>query len=152
MYSRDARILTVACALVRLRSNAYPCLLTFQTFQLTHLLYKKYEPTGFLINFGLLALQPYLLGLFTVPISTSAWHAFSETYILFYLALACSICIYRVSPFHPLAKYPGPFFAKVSKLWELSRIWSGRRHVLLQQLHEKYGPFVRIGARFIAVD
>lgn len=52
--------------------------------------------------------------------------------------------LYNVSPIHPLAKYPGPF------LWRLSRLPASYHHArgdLYQHIaviHEKYGPTVRI--------
>jgi hypothetical protein len=39
------------------------------------------------------------------------------TFATYFVTLTGSIAVYRVSPFHPLAKYPGPFIAKLSKLW-----------------------------------
>ena len=43
-----------------------------------------------------------------------------RTYAIFYTTLISSVVFYRLSPFHPLAKYPGPVLAKVSNLWFVS--------------------------------
>jgi hypothetical protein len=73
-----------------------------------------------------------------------------------------SIVAYRISPFHPLAKYPGPFTAKLSKLWMVrlsvlvgvieadkhSQVFvtlTGKQHEHFASLHEKYGDIVRTG-------
>ena len=48
------------------------------------------------------------------------------------------ICIYRVY-FHPLAKYPGPFFAKVTSLYDFYQAWSEHRAHNVLALHRKYG-------------
>lgn len=53
--------------------------------------------------------------------------------------------LYRVSPFHPLAKFPGPFFHKISKFKDISEKSKGTMHQYYQKLHQKYGDFVRIG-------
>ena len=59
---------------------------------------------------------------------------------------------YRLSPWHPLAKFPGPRLWHVSSLW-LSWISSkGRRHHMLDHLHKQYGVFVRIGKRATRID
>ncbi|KAK0609956.1 cytochrome P450 [Bombardia bombarda] len=47
--------------------------------------------------------------------------------------------------FHPLAKFPGPFYTRVSYLavckWTLQGRWS---HTI-KELHQRYGPVVRVG-------
>lgn len=53
--------------------------------------------------------------------------------------------VYRLSPWHPLASYPGPPLAKLTSLW-LSYISStGKRFDIIDKLHQEYGPFLRIG-------
>ena len=47
--------------------------------------------------------------------------------------------------FHPLAKYPGPFLASITDLWQVCQFLTLRQPYHLTQLHEKYGPFVRYG-------
>ena len=87
-----------------------------------------------------------------------------RTYAIFYTTLISSVVFYRLSPFHPLARYPGPVLAKVSNLWfvsirgtafKCSRLipylpkahlgWQGRQHVHYMNLHKKYGDAVRVG-------
>lgn len=71
--------------------------------------------------------------------------AFS-TVSCFVLSLWTNILIYRAF-FHPLRKFPGPFGAKLSKFWSLNKAMrSGLRYYqVVDQLHEKYGDFVRTG-------
>ncbi|KAL5478616.1 hypothetical protein ACEPAI_2801 [Sanghuangporus weigelae] len=66
-------------------------------------------------------------------------------YGLFYAVLIPSIVLYRISPLHPLAKYPGPLLLKASKLVGMCFALGGKQHVYFKSLHDKYGPFVRIG-------
>lgn len=53
------------------------------------------------------------------------------------------IVYYRV--FHPLARYPGPFFASLTNLWKLYHQWTLRMPETLRELHERYGEVVRVG-------
>ncbi|OLL24230.1 Isotrichodermin C-15 hydroxylase [Neolecta irregularis DAH-3] len=52
---------------------------------------------------------------------------------------------------HPLASYPGPLVAKFTILWRVYQVWTGKRHLKLQQLHKKYGDFVRIGPNVLSI-
>ena len=56
-----------------------------------------------------------------------------------------SMVTYRLSPFHPLSDIPGPRLAKITKFWGAHLTWTGRQHLHLKALHDKYGPFVRTG-------
>ena len=78
--------------------------------------------------------------------STSTASLFS--FSIFYLVLLVNIILYRLSPWHPLAKYPGPIVARVSKLWGAIIMAKGKNHENFKRLHDKYGPYVRIGTPF----
>lgn len=60
-------------------------------------------------------------------------------------SLAAVTIAYRLSPWHPLAQYPGPALWRVSSLYLSCISLTGRRHHILDRLHEQYGPFLRIG-------
>ncbi|OTA54162.1 cytochrome P450 [Hypoxylon sp. EC38] len=45
---------------------------------------------------------------------------------------------------HPLRNYPGPFAAKATFLWRSYRILAGDLPQTVKELHDKYGPVVRI--------
>ncbi|KAB5576281.1 cytochrome protein [Coniochaeta sp. 2T2.1] len=53
---------------------------------------------------------------------------------------------------NPLRKYPGPFLAKWTNLWRLYHISQGNFHVVLERLHRRYGPVVRIGPNVLDLD
>ena len=59
-------------------------------------------------------------------------------------SLFLSIAIYRLA-FHPLTKasIPGPFAARLTKLWHMWKCRSSTNHLLLESLRQKYGDFVR---------
>ncbi|KAH6974336.1 putative benzoate 4-monooxygenase cytochrome P450 [Ilyonectria sp. MPI-CAGE-AT-0026] len=46
---------------------------------------------------------------------------------------------------HPLASYPGPFWASLTDLWQVFQFLSLKQPYFLTELHEKHGPFVRYG-------
>ena len=69
----------------------------------------------------------------------------------FYLAgLYISLLAYR-SLFHPLNKFPGPFGARISNLWLSAHLKHSDAYRKVQQLHEKYGDFVRVGSSDLSI-
>ncbi|KKA30861.1 hypothetical protein TD95_000748, partial [Thielaviopsis punctulata] len=59
--------------------------------------------------------------------------------------LSLAAYIFYQTLLHPLARYPGPFCAKLTYAYELWFAYTGDRHLWFAQLHEKYGPIVRYG-------
>jgi benzoate 4-monooxygenase len=47
--------------------------------------------------------------------------------------------------FHPLSKFPGPFWAAQTDVWRVYQLWTRRMPDTLVGVHAKYGPVVRIG-------
>jgi hypothetical protein len=41
--------------------------------------------------------------------------------------------------FHPLAKFPGPYWASTSRIWMAYKFWNGTEMDTLQSLHAKHG-------------
>ncbi|KZO90145.1 cytochrome P450 [Calocera viscosa TUFC12733] len=54
--------------------------------------------------------------------------------------------------FHPLAKYRGPFLASLTNLWSAYLAFRGDWHVVMDQLHKKYGPIVRIAPNEVCIS
>ncbi|KAI9776753.1 MAG: hypothetical protein M1839_009397 [Geoglossum umbratile] len=50
--------------------------------------------------------------------------------------------IYRLY-FHPLARYPGPFLAKLTNLYSAYHAWRGDIHIDMWRCHQRYGDQVR---------
>ncbi|TEY53289.1 hypothetical protein BOTCAL_0250g00170 [Botryotinia calthae] len=46
--------------------------------------------------------------------------------------------------FHPLSAFPGPWFNRISEIPGSWVIATGKQHSYYRQLHEKYGPVVRV--------
>ncbi|KAI1476956.1 cytochrome P450 [Daldinia eschscholtzii] len=70
-----------------------------------------------------------------IPVLLGLW-------ILYYIVIS----IYNLSPLHPLYRFPGPKVAAMSYLYEAYFDWwlVGRYGWEIRQMHEKYGPIVRI--------
>ncbi|KAL2873868.1 hypothetical protein SGCOL_010934 [Colletotrichum sp. CLE4] len=66
--------------------------------------------------------------------------------------LFTSITLYRLY-FHRLttAGFKGPWYARVTKLWHVWACRNCKNHLLLEDLHEQYGDFVRTGPSEITV-
>ncbi|KAK4233181.1 flavonoid 3',5'-hydroxylase [Achaetomium macrosporum] len=54
--------------------------------------------------------------------------------------------------FHPLSQFPGSFWASVTRLWIAYHNIKGDEVAVLQKLHKKYGPVVRITPTMLHVN
>ncbi|KAG0644582.1 cytochrome P450 [Tuber brumale] len=54
--------------------------------------------------------------------------------------------------FHPLRKFPGPFFASLTIFWRLSNILTFRQSINDHALHKKYGPVFRDGPNSLSIS
>ncbi|KAI0489982.1 cytochrome P450 [Xylaria cf. heliscus] len=66
------------------------------------------------------------------------------------VAGACAYVLYQCV-FSPLAVFPGPLAAKLSKGWRAYVTYRGQCHRDLVALHQRYGPVVRIGPNELSV-
>lgn len=109
-----------------------------------HLIFKRYEPHRVAVHALLLVAVPAFLSLLLLD-RMPVTQALSVSTLTFWTALISSVTVYRLSPWHPLAHYPGPLFLRLSKM---SMAWvsrGGRRHLYTQELHRRYGDVVRVG-------
>jgi len=60
------------------------------------------------------------------------------------IALFSSITIYRIF-FHRLRHFPGPIWARITKIWHAWQARHRTNYLLLEKLHNQYGDFVRTG-------
>lgn len=63
----------------------------------------------------------------------------------FWLLILLLTTIYRLSPWHPLASFPGPPLAKVTKWWMAYHAIVMDTHEVVRRAHLRYGDIVRIG-------
>ncbi|KZP24070.1 high nitrogen upregulated cytochrome P450 monooxygenase 2 [Athelia psychrophila] len=115
------------------------------------LVFKRYEPTGPSTHLGLLVAVPAILTWLFIPHCLNTLFAFVSSFVIYVASLVASVVIYRLGPFHPLAKYPGPMTGKLSKLWMSYVATTGRQHIYYNSLHHKYGDIVRIGPNELSV-
>ena len=111
-----------------------------------YLIFKRYEPI-FVRQHAVLLLAPPLVLAHAV---LSAHYAYPRA-VLAALALhlttvAGATLLYRASPWHPLARYPGPFTHRLSKLVLAWTTRHGKQWLHVKALHDRYGDIVRIGA------
>lgn len=132
------------------------CALGALTGVTTHLLYfirgehDKYAHrwiTGFLTSMTSLAVVCFY----------HTWHAIHLGILLttllslsFFAGLYGSIATYRMV-FHPLRRFPGPFWAPLSNLWHVYMIRRCDNYFWIKRLHEQYGPIVRTGKSLTAL-
>lgn len=95
-----------------------------------------------------LTIVPSALVAVLYPQFPSVLSDISLVYVLYFLSLIASIAVYRLSPLHPLANYPGPVLCKLTKLWTVYISYGGQLHRYYKNLHDRYGPIVRVGASY----
>lgn len=52
---------------------------------------------------------------------------------------------------HPLSKFPGPVKASLTNIWKAYWVYKGVLHERLVQLHNEYGPVVRVGPNHLHI-
>lgn len=61
-----------------------------------------------------------------------------------------SLITYRLF-FHPLNKFPGPWQARISDLWLSTKMGKLQGYYVINDLHKKYGRFVRVGSNTLSI-
>ncbi|KAH8920419.1 cytochrome P450 [Atractiella rhizophila] len=77
--------------------------------------------------------------------------SFWLSYALYLCFVFTAVFLYRLSPLHPLAPFPGPKLAKLNMWWYLPQAVKGTERWDMKELHEKYGDFVRIGPNHLSI-
>ncbi|GLI77212.1 hypothetical protein PoHVEF18_005498 [Penicillium ochrochloron] len=83
------------------------------------------------------------------------WQSISITDVLWTVALMYAVyivirTIYRIT-LHPLAKYPGPKLGAISQLWFARSWYYGKYFQDIEELHKKYGDFVRTAPNELSI-
>ncbi|KAJ3541828.1 hypothetical protein NM688_g6036 [Phlebia brevispora] len=109
----------------------------------TYAIYKHYEPASLALHAILLLGMPELLATqlrqyVYIPAKLYIFPIYWSTILALTVA-------YRLSPSHPLAQFPGPLPAKVTKFWMSYVTARGNAHETARVLHAQYGDIVRIG-------
>lgn len=119
------------------------------TLQLAHLICHHIPPASLIAFASVILLVPIALTAFSQPASPIAYVL--QTTAIYLFTLGVSISAYRLSPFHPLAKYPGPVLARISRLWATQSVIRGYQHLESRELFEKYGEVVRTGPNHLII-
>jgi hypothetical protein len=102
-------------------------------------IFHKYEPQKPVPALSLLILLPAALSWINPEISAPL------TFFAYWFLLLFFTVVYRISPFHPLAKFPGPSLNKISRIRLVQVMSGGGLHLYHQKLFQQYGDIVRIG-------
>ncbi|KAI8990697.1 high nitrogen upregulated cytochrome P450 monooxygenase 2 [Trametes punicea] len=116
-----------------------------------HWVFKRYEPQHVVAHAFLILGVPAVLSALLLA-HLPAIKAFLVSFLTYWLTLGCSITAYRLSPWHPLARYPGPVLHRLSKVYLAWISRSGRRHIYTHSLHRQYGDIVRVGPNEVSIS
>ncbi|RDX42005.1 high nitrogen upregulated cytochrome P450 monooxygenase 2 [Lentinus brumalis] len=120
----------------------------------THQIFRRYETYSWFVHASLLLGPPTLVAASlsgTSESTRSLLQGFFQSLPIHLITLSISILLYRLSPLHPLASYPGPLSRKVSMLIPAYLSLSGQKCQHTQTLHKKYGDVVRTGPNELSV-
>lgn len=67
------------------------------------------------------------------------------------IILPLAYVVYQIY-FHPLASIPGPFWAKLTRLWLTKHSRDGDMNKVMMALHERHGSLVRTGPNEVSVS
>lgn len=123
-----------------------PVFLSNFLFQIVHQSFKRNESTRLSRLAALLIAVPTCVFFTFGDRSEGVFPGLCKGLVRFQLLLISSILAYRLSPWHPLARYPGPLLCKATKIYWAVVNRNGNQHKLVAALHERYGDIVRIGA------
>ncbi|KAF8518333.1 cytochrome P450 [Gautieria morchelliformis] len=118
----------------------------------SHLLFNRFEPRSSFFILSLLLGPPGVIAVFLLCTSSiPSPTAILKTYALHFISLTLSVVAYRLSPYHPLAAFPGPVTCKISRLWALYMVQTGNQHRYYRALHARYGTHVRTGPNHLHI-
>lgn len=83
----------------------------------------------------------------TVVGALASWPALATQLVL----LAASLVLWRYF-LSPLRDVPGPFLAKLTRLWHIHHILKGDQNLALVALHDQYGMQVSLGTGSVSVS
>lgn len=103
--------------------------------------------------------QPAYLPCLTIPkmadsfgqVSLTPYHVTTRDFFLLALALGF-IYLVRTRYYHGLSAIPGPFLGSLTSLWKWHLVRREQMPFVTTELHERYGPLVRIGPNHISAS
>ncbi|KAH9937927.1 high nitrogen upregulated cytochrome P450 monooxygenase 2 [Epithele typhae] len=116
-----------------------------------HQVFRNFETYSISTHAALLTLPPLVTAIFSAPPGPPFEHALKVSFVVYLATLVLAILVYRVSPLHPLARYPGPLGCKLTKFWMGVISTRGYQHMYIKSLHDQYGSVVRIGPNELSI-
>jgi cytochrome P450 len=118
-----------------------------------HGFFKRFEPDSLIYAWFTLAqvgITAFTLGCH-LPLARVAGLT-AASLAVFNATLLSSIIVYRLSPWHPLARFPGPAAAKITKLYMWREAKRGMTGYTQARLHKEYNSdVVRIGPNWVSL-
>jgi hypothetical protein len=117
--------------------------------KLAHVVCNRLEPRSLVALVSLICLPSTIVtvGLRSLDVKASFIMSFA-TYVL---SLVTATVCYRLSPYHPLAAYPGPLAARITRLWAVCVYATRKQHLVYDALHKQYGDYVRLGPNHLHI-
>ena len=110
------RLLVDHCSVPPLSTTMFPIAVIVLSAIIAHVIFNRVEPRGAAV-IGILILGiPATLSIALRASFVSLFSSVAFTFPNYLLALLTSVCIYRLSPFHPLARFPGPVLFRLSRI------------------------------------
>ncbi|KAJ8514807.1 hypothetical protein ONZ45_g7704 [Pleurotus djamor] len=116
-----------------------------------YLFFKRFEPTHPLIHLVSFIGVPLAWSILVRDPSQQSSTSVVRTIGYYLGTLVISVLSYRLSPLHPLARYPGPVLYKATRWWPALVCLSGKQHLRYEELHRQYGNVVRVGPNELSI-
>lgn len=73
--------------------------------------------------------------------------------LIFLVSIFAALLSWTVytSLIHPLSRFPGPVYARLSKFWYIYQAWTGNLDQTWSRIHRQYGAFVRVAPDEISI-
>ena len=110
-----------------------------------YLIFKRFEPVLVRQHFWLLAVPPALVAACVLSPHYAPARAALLAFGVHCATILSATLLYRAGPWHPLARYPGPYVYRLSKIALAWRTSDGKQFEHLRRLHDRYGDIVRVG-------
>ncbi len=151
----QSAVLTVILALVCRLTITYLSdgVVSLKCIQIAHQIFRRHETYYISVHASLLFGVPagVVLALCWGSHPANALHIGLEVFKTYLITLGISVAVYRVSPWHPLARFPGPYLRRISHFVSACIYIPGNRSRHFAALHRQYGDVVRTGASSCSV-
>ncbi|RDX52351.1 high nitrogen upregulated cytochrome P450 monooxygenase 2 [Lentinus brumalis] len=120
---------------------------------IAHQIFRRHETYYISVHASLLFGVPagVVLALCWGSHPANALHIGLEVFKTYLITLGISVAVYRVSPWHPLARFPGPYLRRISHFVSACIYIPGNRSRHFAALHRQYGDVVRTGPNELCI-